>query len=106
MVYFFRERIFRQESKAPSPLAQDRSIDLAIQFLTFWLPFIVIAGWCVEKPISLLFNLFEVAVLVGACFLVTFVTGDAKTNWVEGFMMVVFYVMIVSFISDTDIRGT
>lgn len=95
VVYFFHKRLFRRESKAPSPLAQDRSIDLAIQFLTFWLPFIVIAGWCVEKPVSLLFNLFEVAVLVGACFLVTFVTGDAKTNWVEGFMMVVFYVMIV-----------
>jgi len=91
-------RCVRRESKGPSPLAQDRSIDLAIQFLTFWLPIIVIAGWCVEKPMSLLFNLFEVAVLIGACFLVTFVTSDAKTNWVEGFMMVVFYLMIVSFI--------
>lgn len=45
---------------------------------------------------SLLFDVFEVAVLLGACFLVNFVTADAKTNWAEGVMMVVFYLMIVS----------
>jgi hypothetical protein len=45
---------------------------------------------------SLLFDVFEVAVLLGACFLVNYVTADAKTNWAEGMMMVVFYLMIVS----------
>ena len=38
---------------------------------------------------------FEVALLLGSCFLVNYVTADAKTNWVEGFIMVAFYVMIV-----------
>ena len=37
--------------------------------------------------------------MLGACFIVNYVTADAKTNWVEGFAMVAFYVMIVSFIS-------
>lgn len=40
-------------------------------------------------------DLYEVALALGACFLVNYVTADAKTNWVEGFMMVSFYVMIV-----------
>jgi Ca2+/H+ antiporter len=28
--------------------------------------------------------MFEVAVLLGACFLVNYVTADKKTNWIEG----------------------
>ena len=35
------------------------------------------------------------ALLFGSCFLVNYVTADAKTNWVEGLIMVSFYVMIV-----------
>jgi Ca2+:H+ antiporter len=40
-------------------------------------------------------DLWEVAILIGACFLVNYVTADAKTNWVEGMVMVLFYIMIV-----------
>ena len=29
-------------------------------------------------------DLFEVVLLVGACFLVNYVTSDANTNWAEG----------------------
>jgi Ca2+:H+ antiporter len=41
-------------------------------------------------------DFFEVAILLAACFIVNYVTADAKTNWVEGYAMVSFYVMIVS----------
>ena len=44
-------------------------------------------------------DLYEVALALGACFLVNYVTADAKTNWAEGFTMVSFYVMIVSLFS-------
>jgi len=44
---------------------------------------------------SLLFDLFEISVLLGACFLVNYVTADKKTNWIEGLIMVSFYTMIV-----------
>lgn len=40
-------------------------------------------------------DLYEVAVLIGACFIVNYVTADSKTNWAEGATMVSFYVMIV-----------
>lgn len=33
--------------------------------------------------------------LLGACFLVNYVTADAKTNWAEGFVLLTFYIMIV-----------
>jgi Ca2+/Na+ antiporter len=41
-------------------------------------------------------DFFEIAILLGACFIVNYVTADAKTNWIEGYAMVSFYVMIVS----------
>ena len=39
---------------------------------------------------------FEVALLLGACFLVNYVMQDSKTNMSEGLTMICFYVMIVS----------
>lgn len=40
-------------------------------------------------------DFFELALLLGSCFLVNYVTADAKTNWVEGLVMITFYFMIV-----------
>lgn len=34
--------------------------------------------------------------LIGACFLVNYITADSKTNWSEGVTMCCFYIMIVS----------
>ncbi|KAE9395767.1 hypothetical protein BT96DRAFT_942184 [Gymnopus androsaceus JB14] len=78
----------------PTPVAKARSIDISIQFNLFWLPLIILLGWWTNRPITLLFDAFEVAILIGACFLVNFVTADAKTNWAEGATMVSFYIMI------------
>ncbi|KAF7776298.1 hypothetical protein Agabi119p4_4691 [Agaricus bisporus var. burnettii] len=79
---------------SPIPLAKARAIDLSIQFTLFWMPFLVLLAWWTHKPFGLLFDLFEVAALVGACFLVNYITADAKTNWAEGCAMVGFYTMI------------
>ena len=38
---------------------------------------------------------FEIGMLLGACFLVNWVTSDAKTNMSEGLTMITFYAMIV-----------
>ena len=45
---------------------------------------------------------FEVALLVGACFLVNYVMQDSKTNMSEGLTMISFYVMIVSQLSRSE----
>ncbi|KAF7978300.1 hypothetical protein HWV62_895 [Athelia sp. TMB] len=88
-------RLIRGKPVPTSTLAKGRSIDLSIQFILLWMPFVVVLGWWINKPMTLLFDLFEVAVLVAACFLVNYVTQDAKTNWAEGLIMVSFYVMII-----------
>lgn len=53
--------------------------------------------WFSSCKLTTLFavDLFEVCVLIGACFIVNYVTADSKTNWAEGVAMVSFYIMIV-----------
>ncbi|EMD35929.1 hypothetical protein CERSUDRAFT_115832 [Gelatoporia subvermispora B] len=82
------------EVKEPEPLARARAIDLSIQFALFWMPLLVLLGWWIGKPMHLMFDYFELALLLGACFLVNYVTADAKTNWVEGLILIMFYLMI------------
>ncbi|KAI0065181.1 hypothetical protein BV25DRAFT_1906270 [Artomyces pyxidatus] len=110
IVYFVRSslRHYFHVPQPPSSVAEARAIDLSIQFLLFWMPFVVVLGWWTNKPLTLLFDLFEVTVLVGSCFLVNYVTADAKTNWAEGIILVSFYVMIAisawSYTGQPDIR--
>ncbi|KAF8204855.1 hypothetical protein BJ912DRAFT_1073151 [Pholiota molesta] len=96
VVYFIRHmlRHFFREPIPPTTLAKGEAIDLSIQFTLFWMPFFILIGWWTNKPLTLLFDLFEVAALIGACFIVNYVTADSKTNWAEGMCMVIFYAMI------------
>ncbi|KAF8738185.1 hypothetical protein AX14_011601 [Amanita brunnescens Koide BX004] len=87
-------RHFFKGPEPPSPMAKARAIDLSIQFMLFWAPFFIILSWGMGTPFSLLFDFFEVSVLVCACFIVNYVTADSKTNWAEGLAMVAFYVII------------
>ncbi|KAI0051280.1 hypothetical protein FA95DRAFT_1554616 [Auriscalpium vulgare] len=96
-VVFFIRSCFSHYFRAPQPpklAAEARAIDLSIQFLLFWMPLVTLLAWWSDKPLSLLFDLFEVSVIIGSCFLVNYVTADAKTNWAEGIILVAFYVMI------------
>ena len=117
IAYFARSmwnHIIGKETMVPSELAKGRAIDLSIQFVLFWMPFLVLLGWWIDKPMHLLFgettgtqlvdkslsfrlpDYYELAVVLGSCFLVNYVTADSKTNWVEGLIMIAFYIMIVS----------
>ncbi|KAG8826355.1 hypothetical protein FRC19_009138 [Serendipita sp. 401] len=89
----FRRAIFR-EPKALHKLADAQPIDLSIQFTLFWTPVLVLISWGIGKPLPLLFDLFEVAILVAACFIVNYITADGKTNWAEGITMICLYAII------------
>ncbi|KAJ7755612.1 hypothetical protein DFH07DRAFT_743155 [Mycena maculata] len=78
----------------PKTLAEARSIELSIQFLIFWMPLLVLLAWVTNKPLSLLFDLFEVVLLLSVGFLVNYVTADAKTNWIEGVQLLALYAMM------------
>ena len=40
----------------PESLAQARAIDMSIQFLLFWMPFLTLLGWWTNKPLTMLFG--------------------------------------------------
>ncbi|KAI0804621.1 hypothetical protein BC629DRAFT_1437902 [Irpex lacteus] len=97
VTYFIRSNInhmLGRKTLMPSSLAKGRSIDLSIQFTLFWTPLLVLIGWWTGRPMHLLFDYFELAILLGSCFLVNYVTADSKTNWIEGLIMICFYAMI------------
>ncbi|KAJ6539030.1 hypothetical protein B0H19DRAFT_1176789 [Mycena capillaripes] len=96
IIFFLRSivRHFRGQPSPPATMANARPIDLSIQFILFWMPFIVVLGWWLGHPMSLLFDVFEVALIIASCFIVNYVTADSKTNWAEGYAMLTFYVMV------------
>lgn len=98
LLLFFAKAMFhhiaKREPLAASDFAQARSIDVSIQFVLFWMPFIVLLGWWTDKPMHLLFDFYELAVVAGSCMLLNYVTADMKTNWIEGFILIGFYTMI------------
>lgn len=72
------------ELEVPDELARGIAIDLSIQFALFWMPFCVILGWWIEKPLTLPIgkyvldnlqtsilmisaDLFEISVLIATC---------------------------------------
>ncbi|GJE93956.1 calcium/proton exchanger-like protein [Phanerochaete sordida] len=69
-----------KQTVIPSELAKGRAIDLSIQYTLFWLPFFVLLGWWMGKPMSMLFDFYELGVVLSACFVVNYVTADSKTD--------------------------
>ncbi|KAG8733550.1 hypothetical protein FRC11_005303 [Ceratobasidium sp. 423] len=94
IMYFIRTNLMKMHMEPPNDLAKAKSIDLSIQFTLFWIPALVLVGWALNEPLTLLFDHFEVVVIVGASFLVNSVTQDGRTNWSEGTIMVGFYIII------------
>ncbi|KAI0820600.1 hypothetical protein BC628DRAFT_1396303 [Trametes gibbosa] len=78
-----------------SPFSGAQPIDQSIQFTLAWLPLLVLVAWCTGKPLHLLFDFFEVAMLLGTCFLVSYVTGgDKSMGKKEGMAMISFYIIM------------
>ncbi|KAI9456557.1 hypothetical protein BJY52DRAFT_1187841 [Lactarius psammicola] len=93
ITFFIRQSLkaFFRTALPPESLTKARTIDMSIQFLLFWLLVVMPLGWWTNRTMLMLFDLFEVVLLVGACFLVNYVTADAKTNWAEGTILIAFY---------------
>lgn len=65
-----------------------------IQTALFVSPIVVIVGWSMNKPFGLDFEVFMVVVLVFAALVVGNFIKDRKSNWLEGALCVIFYVII------------
>merc|ERR1712190_273155 len=57
-------------------------------------PFTVLVGWFYDKEMTLDFHLFQLAVLLLSVFLATTMLSNGSSNWLEGLMLVVTYIIL------------
>ncbi|CAI2167150.1 10508_t:CDS:10 [Funneliformis geosporum] len=90
---------FIEHYQAISEAAEDK-IDTAIslilntsvQMALLITPILVSVGWIFDKPLTLDFNPLEISVLACAVLIVNYL--DNKANWLEGYMLIISYVLI------------
>jgi Ca2+:H+ antiporter len=81
-------------TKNKMDLAIGVAIGSSIQIALFVTPFIVLLGWCMGKPMSLYFTLFETVCLFVSAFIVNFLVLDGRSNYLEGALLICAYVII------------
>jgi len=70
------------------------AVGSSIQIALFVIPFTVVLGWILGKPLTLLFDPFESIVLFLAVLTVNYVVQDGKSNWLEGMILMCLYVIV------------
>ncbi|KAH8099931.1 Sodium/calcium exchanger protein-domain-containing protein [Cristinia sonorae] len=70
------------------------AVGSTIQTALFVIPFMVILGWIIDKPLALLFDPFESVVLYISVHTMSYVVADGRSNWLEGVILVCLYVVI------------
>jgi Ca2+:H+ antiporter len=70
------------------------SLGSSIQIALFVTPLVVIIGWIMDKEMSLYFNLFETVAVFVSTFVVNFLVLDGRSNYLEGFLLMMAYVII------------
>ncbi|KAI9719369.1 MAG: hypothetical protein M1812_003440 [Candelaria pacifica] len=81
-------------SKNKMDLALGIAVGSSIQIALFVTPIIVLLGWCMNKDMSLYFNLFETVSLFVSAFIVNFLVLDGRSNYLEGALLIAAYIII------------
>lgn len=78
----------------------DISLGVAIgsstQISMFAIPFCVVIGWIIGRPLDLNFQLFETATLFMTVLVVAFMLQDGKSNYFKGVMLVFCYLIVAA----------
>lgn len=75
-------------------LSMSIAVGSSIQVSLGILPLLVLIGWMIGQPMSLLFDTYETIVLVIAIILVNFAIADGRSQYLEGFVLMMAYVCI------------
>ncbi|ODO01987.1 calcium/proton exchanger [Cryptococcus wingfieldii CBS 7118] len=75
-------------------LALSIAVGSSIQVSLCLLPILVLLGWAIDQPMLLFFDPFETITLVISIILVNFAISDGRTNYLEGFVMMMAYISI------------
>merc|ERR1740121_215771 len=72
------------------------AIGSAVQISIFVIPLNILAGWFLDKPMTLNFHIFETVLLLLTTMCVAFMVSDGKSHWLKGAMLVFAYIMIAA----------
>ena len=75
-------------------LSMSIAVGSSIQVSLCILPILVLIGWAIGQPMMLFFDTFETITLVISVLLVNFAISDGRTNYLEGFVMMMAYISI------------
>jgi len=70
------------------------AIGSTIQLSLFVIPLICIIAWITGYPLGMLFDPFESVALYLAIHTMNYVVADGRSNWMEGLILIGFYVII------------
>ncbi|KAK4267686.1 hypothetical protein QN277_024433 [Acacia crassicarpa] len=83
------------------------AIGSSTQISMFVIPFCVVVGWCMGKPMDLNFQLFETATLFITVLVVAFMLQDGTSNYFKGLMLILCYLIVAaSFFVHVDPKTT
>ncbi|CAG8441349.1 14170_t:CDS:2 [Funneliformis mosseae] len=69
-------------------------LNTSVQIALLVTPVLVLVGWMTSRPLTLDFNTLEICVLACAVLIVNYLVADGKANWLEGYMLIVSYIII------------
>ncbi|KAI9084464.1 hypothetical protein K1719_033452 [Acacia pycnantha] len=72
------------------------AIGSSTQISMFVIPFCVVVGWCMGKPMDLNFQLFETATLFITVLVVAFMLQDGTSNYFKGLMLILCYLIVAA----------
>jgi Ca2+:H+ antiporter len=70
------------------------AVGSGLQVALFVTPVLVLAGWILDKPMTLVFNGFELTALVAATLVAVLISVDGESNWLEGVQLVALYAIL------------
>jgi Ca2+:H+ antiporter len=75
-------------------LAVEIAVGSSAQIALLVAPAVVLYSFAIGRPMSLLFNSFEIAAIALSVFATTLVVVDGESNWVEGLQLVSVYAIL------------
>lgn len=75
-------------------LAMTIAVGSSTQIALFVAPLLVFLSMVVGKPMSLVFNAFEISAIVVSVLIVEMISSDGETNWFEGVQLLAVYALL------------
>ncbi|KPV76345.1 uncharacterized protein RHOBADRAFT_25405 [Rhodotorula graminis WP1] len=70
------------------------AVGSSIQIALFVIPVLILLGWCIGQPLTFYFDEFETVILFVSVVAVNWAISDGRTNWLEGLILCVIYIII------------